>query len=485
MSTQAKYIKELTTLVEASAPIIVTRTREPYKAIEAIHTYVRCYNKENKLKKASSSIATEDINPPYAFGRWTCLDGWSVEKADEQILCQEDLITNKSKVKPDNLVDPVIALQALMGSLPKQITDSGAQNLPESGVFVMNWLQPVLSSPKVQACLLEIADRFVANDKCLVLVLPETADIPTELQDFVTFLDYEVPADQERISIIVELLEGYGYSKEEIDAMDLNALSASCAGMTSFEIGNSVSRALFEFMRDDVTVNTDLLSRKTNLHKTEMVKRGDILEVMPMGNMSDIGGLECLKEWIDERKFCFSQDARDFGVDVPKGIALAGPPGSGKSACGKAIGHVLGLPVIKFDISKCFAGIVGQSEARVRSALKQLAALAPCVVGDTEIKLKSGEVRTAKDLYLDNSWDSLMAETVSEDGRIVDVVIHGVLERPVGDKKLFTIVDEYDKIITVTENHKLLIRENDLLLWKEAKDLNIGDDIVCFEEFHS
>jgi SpoVK/Ycf46/Vps4 family AAA+-type ATPase len=115
-------------------------------------------------------------------------------------------------------------------------------------------------------------------------------------------------------------------------------------------------------------------------NKTAVVQKSDVLELLPPANMDDVGGLEVLKEWITMRKRCFTQEARDFGVDVPKGAVFIGPPGTGKSLAAKAIAYELEQPLIKFDIGKVFNSLVGESEARVRSALKQLEAIAPCVV---------------------------------------------------------------------------------------------------------
>jgi SpoVK/Ycf46/Vps4 family AAA+-type ATPase len=91
--------------------------------------------------------------------------------------------------------------------------------------------------------------------------------------------------------------------------------------------------------------------------------------------MANVGGLAALKDWITMRRECFSQEAQEAGVDTPKGMALIGPPGTGKSLVAKAVAHSLGLPLIKFDVSRVFNSLVGSSEARVRSALKMIDAM--------------------------------------------------------------------------------------------------------------
>ena len=101
---------------------------------------------------------------------------------------------------------------------------------------------------------------------------------------------------------------------------------------------------------------------------------------MPPASLSDVGGMHALKEWVAVRKHAFDDLAREHGVDAPKGVAMVGAPGTGKSLAAKAIASELGVPLIRFDVSRVFGSLVGQSEGRVRAALKTIDAIAPCVV---------------------------------------------------------------------------------------------------------
>jgi SpoVK/Ycf46/Vps4 family AAA+-type ATPase len=107
----------------------------------------------------------------------------------------------------------------------------------------------------------------------------------------------------------------------------------------------------------------------------------DILELLPEENMTEVGGLDLLKTYAMKRAEAMtSEEAREFGIDPPKGILLVGPPGGGKSKIAKAMASLLGVAGIKFDIGRVFAGIVGKSEERTRTAIAQIDAMAPCLV---------------------------------------------------------------------------------------------------------
>ena len=52
-----------------------------------------------------------------------------------------------------------------------------------------------------------------------------------------------------------------------------------------------------------------------------------------------------------------------------QGILFLGPPGAAKSAVAKAVGNTAGIPTISFDLGGMKSSLVGESEARLRSAL--------------------------------------------------------------------------------------------------------------------
>ena len=70
---------------------------------------------------------------------------------------------------------------------------------------------------------------------------------------------------------------------------------------------------------------------------------------------------------------------------VPRGLLLVGVQGTGKSLTAKAIAHDWQLPLLRLDFGRLFAGIVGESESRVREMIRVAEALSPCIVWIDEI----------------------------------------------------------------------------------------------------
>src|SRR5882724_4493174 len=67
-------------------------------------------------------------------------------------------------------------------------------------------------------------------------------------------------------------------------------------------------------------------------------------------------------------------------------MLIIGIPGCGKSLTAKASSKVFGAPLLKLDAGRIFAGLVGQSEANLRSVIQTAEAIAPCCLWIDEIE---------------------------------------------------------------------------------------------------
>jgi SpoVK/Ycf46/Vps4 family AAA+-type ATPase len=121
--------------------------------------------------------------------------------------------------------------------------------------------------------------------------------------------------------------------------------------------------------------------------KEQIIRKSGILEyTAAVEDFNGIGGLGQLKRWLAQRNEGFSQKARDFGLPNPRGVMLVGVPGCGKSLCAKAVAAEWQKPLLKFDLGRVFAGLVGESEERMRRALAVAENVAPCVLWIDEME---------------------------------------------------------------------------------------------------
>jgi hypothetical protein len=115
--------------------------------------------------------------------------------------------------------------------------------------------------------------------------------------------------------------------------------------------------------------------------KAQMVEKSAALQFSQFTEtFATLGGLENLKDWTLNR---FKN--RKPGLPF-RGILLLGVPGTGKSHFAKALGNEVGWPVLSLDMGRVFGSLVGESEAKMREALKVVDAMAPCVLFIDEIE---------------------------------------------------------------------------------------------------
>jgi len=91
--------------------------------------------------------------------------------------------------------------------------------------------------------------------------------------------------------------------------------------------------------------------------KRQTIARSEVLEFCRSDAGTEaIGGLDGLKTWLNQRHRAFSEDARRFGLPLPRGVLLVGPQGTGKSLTAKAIACSWSMPLLRLDVGAAFRG---------------------------------------------------------------------------------------------------------------------------------
>jgi len=199
--------------------------------------------------------------------------------------------------------------------------------------------------------------------------------LPPELEKEFVIVDFSLPDKEELDHVLTELSK----SIEKEVGKDRNEILESASGLTTNEAENAFALSLVEKKDFDA----EIVARE----KSSTIKKNGLLEVIENPNsLDDIGGLELLKHWLTQRRDAFTPEAREYNLPSPKGILIVGVPGTGKSLTAKASAKVLGRPLLHFDAGKIFAGLVGQSEANMRTVTATAEAIAPCVLWIDEIE---------------------------------------------------------------------------------------------------
>jgi len=106
----------------------------------------------------------------------------------------------------------------------------------------------------------------------------------------------------------------------------------------------------------------------------------------PDGGLEQVGGLGELKRWLAERRRAFGEEARSFGLPVPRGLLLLGVQGCGKSLSAKAVAREWHFPLLRLDLAAAFGDPERSPEVIVRTATQVAESLAPVVLWIDEIE---------------------------------------------------------------------------------------------------
>lgn len=256
-------------------------------------------------------------------------------------------------------------------------------------IFVFYDIVPFISSgagPVPQRRLKEFALNIRTNGyRCNCILVSSKSEIDGSINSEITVLDYPLPNRQEVSEQISKFINQYKGMKEvsvDTSTETLSALTSASLGLTYAEIENCLARALVEDHKLDINDIKSIVNEKK-----QIIRKSGILEYVENKlSLEDVGGLTVLKRWLELRGKTFSEDAKAFGLNPPKGVLLVGIPGCGKSLTAKCIASAWSMPLLKLDMGKIFGKYVGDSEANIRQALKTAEAIAPCVLWIDEIE---------------------------------------------------------------------------------------------------
>lgn len=269
------------------------------------------------------------------------------------------------------------------------ICEQKAKN-KENGLFVFFDAESILLSENASLIIQRRMKEFALNIRtkgyrCNCVLVSFKTDMASPLSTEITVLDYPLPSREEvkkQIQKFMNLFKNKETVKIDTSNETVDALTAASLGLTTAEIDNCLSRALVE----DHCLNLDDVKSIVQ-EKKQIIRKSGVLEYIDVSmSLNDIGGLEVLKKWLKIRGDIFSDDAKDFGLQPPKGVLLVGIPGCGKSLTAKCIASSWNMPLLKLDIGKIFGKYIGESEANIRQALKTAEAIAPCVLWIDEIE---------------------------------------------------------------------------------------------------
>lgn len=281
---------------------------------------------------------------------------------------------------------------------PVKLLEIAAKFPPNTMLFV-HLANRWMPEPVFMQAAWNLRDAFKADRRMLVLLGPDMP-LPPELTGDVVVFDEPLPSPKALEGIVREQYAAANLKADEksLGGDGLPKAVEAIQGLPAFQAEQVVAMSL---TKEGLDVPALWERKRRQIELTPGLK------MIPRNETFDqIGGLSQVKQyladlmrgngrpnaitWLDEIDKALPGNTSDTsGVSQDQlgtilsfmedngvlGVLLIGPPGSGKSAVAKAAGNTMGVPTVRFDLGSCKGSLVGESENRIRNALKVITAV--------------------------------------------------------------------------------------------------------------
>ena len=281
-------------------------------------------------------------------------------------------------------------------------------------LFILKDFNRFLTDLSISRKLRNISRILKLQPKTIIIIGSEL-NIPTELQDLLTVLQFQLPSESEINQELERLINSLNI---KLEPQLFESLSRACQGLSLERIRRVLSKIIATYKTIDNNSIAVLLSEKK-----QIISQTEILEYWSANEkILDLGGLENLKDWLKKRKTAFGVRALNYGLPTPRGLLLVGIQGTGKSLTAKAIANDWQLPLLKLDVGKLFGGIVGESESRLRQMINVAETISPCILWIDEIDKAFSNVESKGDSGTSNRVLATFISWLSEKTKPVFVI---------------------------------------------------------------
>lgn len=330
------FIKQLDTYLRARFTLIVLITQEEQRAIELISDACK------ETKRVCIS--------------WDTADGF--------------LWVTEPSGKLPNASDPKTALDQI---------DNWDPNI--STLFVLKDFHDSWTNAQIRRKLRNLAQKLKSSVKSILVTTPINK-IPEELKNEAVLETLPLPDKLDLQKQLSYLIKTSG-ARVNLPSLGQEKLVQAALGLSASQAQRVFSKAIVgkAGLLDDRDIDLVREEKKQIIRESEALEFFSVTETI-----NDVGGLRILKDWLGLRERAFTEKAREYGLPMPKGIALLGIPGTGKSLTAKMVSNMWRLPLLRLDVGALFGSLVGESEERTRRALHLAETIAPCIVWIDEME---------------------------------------------------------------------------------------------------
>ena len=252
-------------------------------------------------------------------------------------------------------------------------------SMPDKSILLAKDLHPYLgdgtpAEPIVVAALKQTIRKAAPKNKVLIPTGCAMA-VPKEIERMCAAIEFELPDRATLGSVLDGVLKSTGLTLSDTDRA---AVLDAARGLTTTEAENAFALSI-------VNRRTIVPSEVAD-EKVKAVRKSGLLQIeAKQVPITDIGGLDLLKQYLGRKARSFSQEAREYGLPAPRGVLVVGQPGTGKSLTSKAAASIYGIPLLSLEAGRLFDSLVGGTEGNWRSVFALAKGCSPCVLRIDEI----------------------------------------------------------------------------------------------------
>jgi AAA+ superfamily predicted ATPase len=357
-----KVLERLKILIDSSTPIVVMETVEEVRAV----------------RMARAACSTLNL----AVFEWTIASG--LARSSSGSLESRLELPIPGGYHAGTVDDIAESAKALYDSREPAKMLANLEGITIEAAFILKDLHRHMDDSVVVRRLRDVGQKFATNRRTIILTAPKIS-IPPELASLVEFLELPIPDRQRLRQIIDEVLVRVSKThtlQRRLDPGGLDNIAENLRGLTEEEAERAISQALVSRYALCPEIVGDVLDAKKAL-----LKRSEMLDFVEASDtLASVGGLDNLKRFLAQRRGSWEEQAREFGLDPPRGVIILGVQGCGKSMCARAIAGEWKLPLVKFDTAAVYDKYIGETEKRIQKVFKVAEGLAPCVLWIDELE---------------------------------------------------------------------------------------------------
>ena len=307
---------------------------------------------------------------------------------EDRVIRTIEGLDSKLGVYAWDMADGLKVIREAAQSMPKKELTSDtllnflADQAPHGCVVVLKDFHHTWNQKKgpVTRKLRNLAPILRAKNQFLVMLTP-VRDLPVELRDDVVMLDVAPPGIDDLGRLFEEITSQL--PREQLPRREVREkLISSALGLTTNQARLAFSQVFAQFGRFD-----DRGIERITYAKRQVIRESGALEFWPAEEgEADVGGLDLLKGWLAKRELAFSEEARQARLPYPRGVALIGIPGTGKSLSAKMTSGLWKLPLLRLDVGAVFGSLLGESEQNIRKAIQLAETVSPCILWVDELE---------------------------------------------------------------------------------------------------